>query len=434
MDASRQANHAKPPLRVVIVGGGSGGHITPLLAVSHELKILQPACQIIYVGQRGDSLGDVPARDPSVDATYTVRAGKLRRYHGEGIRQLLDISTLLQNIRDVGFVLLGIGQSYRLLRRLKPQVIFTRGSFVSVPVAIAAVFLGIPYITHDSDAIPSLANRIIARWAAVHAVALPKETYPYPQAKTIMVGVPVSHKYHLLRYEDKVILRSELGLQAAQKIILVTGGGLGAQRLNDAVAAVVPELLDRYPSLVLIHLAGRSLANDLCKLYDKTLMSYPSGVAGSASANGVSVEDASADASADDGASRRARVRVIGFTDSLYKYSGVADVVIARAGGTSMAEFAAQAKACIIVPNPQLAGGHQTKNAQVLADQDAIRVLDEPSLKADPQILLRELSDLLDNPALAVQLGNRLHSLAQSDSAQKLAGLVFKLGIQKIKQ
>jgi UDP-N-acetylglucosamine--N-acetylmuramyl-(pentapeptide) pyrophosphoryl-undecaprenol N-acetylglucosamine transferase len=190
-----QADRAGRPLRIVMTGGGSGGHITPILAIAHQLKLLRPDCQIIYIGQKGDSLGDIPAQDSNIDQTYTVRAGKLRRYHGEGLRQLFDLPTVGKNARDVGYVVAGLGQSYRLLRRLQPDVLFVKGGFVGVPVGLAAAKLGIPYITHDSDALPGLANRIIARWAALHAVALPKEVYHYPAANTVTVGVPISHEF-----------------------------------------------------------------------------------------------------------------------------------------------------------------------------------------------------------------------------------------------
>src|SRR4051812_13236879 len=107
-------------MTIVLTGGGSGGHITPLLAVAAELKKQQPETRLIYIGQRGDGLGDIPARDPHFDETYTVRAGKFRRYHGEGLKQLLDLPTLYKNSRDFWRVLRGLRESYHLLKRLQP--------------------------------------------------------------------------------------------------------------------------------------------------------------------------------------------------------------------------------------------------------------------------------------------------------------------------
>lgn len=206
-----------------MTGGGSGGHITPILAVAHELKILQPDVRIIYVGQRGDALADVPARHPSIDEVHSVSAGKLRRYHSEGLKQLLDVRTVLLNARDVFRVLAGIVQSYRLLKRLKPDVIFIKGGFVGVPVGLAAAGLKIPFITHDSDAIPGLANRIIARWARKHAVALPAEVYSYDPSRTVTVGVPVIHEYTRVTPETQRQYKQEIGLSDDAQLLFIIG-------------------------------------------------------------------------------------------------------------------------------------------------------------------------------------------------------------------
>src|SRR5665213_914894 len=207
-------------MTIVLTGGGSGGHITPLLAVAHELKQLHPGSRVIYIGQRGDSLADIPAQHPDIDEVYNVRAGKFRRYSGEGLKQLLDVSTVLKNVRDSGRVVMGLVGARRLLKRLKPDVIFIKGGFVGVPVGLAAAQLNIPFITHDSDAIPGLANRIIARWATAHAVALPKSAYDYPPDKTFTVGVPISHEFQPLSAALQKKYRQQLDI-AHEQVVFV---------------------------------------------------------------------------------------------------------------------------------------------------------------------------------------------------------------------
>lgn len=384
-------------MRIVLTGGGSGGHITPVLAVARELKQLQPDCKTIYIGQKGDSLADIPANDPNINKTYMIRAGKLRRYHGEGLKQVLDVETTGKNIRDVGFVVAGLAQSYRLLRKLRPDIVFVKGGFVGVPVGLAAAALGIPFITHDSDALPGLANRIIARWAKLHAVALPKEIYSYPANKTVTVGVPISYEYRLRSTEEIAALKTQLGLAIEQRVIFVTGGGLGAQRLNEAIVQIAADILGQ-PDIILIHAAGRNHETEISKRYDELLSD-----------------------------TARARVIVMGYTTKLYEYSAIAEIVVTRAGGTSMAEFAAQAKACIVVPNPMLTGGHQTKNAQALTDRRAIRLVEESEIQSSgPQALLVALQSLLDDPAAVQTLGRNLHALVQPDSAHRLAVLLLE--------
>jgi UDP-N-acetylglucosamine--N-acetylmuramyl-(pentapeptide) pyrophosphoryl-undecaprenol N-acetylglucosamine transferase len=385
-------------MKIVVTGGGSGGHITPNLAVARELKQLDPAIQVVYIAQTGDSLGDVPAADKNIDHVYTVRAGKFRRYHGEGWKQFLDVETLLKNLRDAFYVVVGLWQSFVLLGKIKPDVVFVKGGFVGVPVGLAAMLRRIPYITHDSDALPGLANRIVAPWAKLHTVAMPKEVYNYPAHNTITVGVPIMADFKVLTPAELQEYRHQLKLDEAGRVLLVTGGGLGAQRLNDAVATCLPELLIRYKDLYVVHIAGRNLEADVRQRYKQELSP----------------------------ADQR-RVVVKGFVSNMYQYSGAADVIVTRASGTAMAEFATQAKPTIVVPNPVLAGGHQLKNAKVLADRKAVRMVSETTLKDDHRALMPALTDLFDNPVKAAALGKKLETLAQPHAAHLLAVLLLEV-------
>src|SRR5258708_4624418 len=256
-------------MTIVLTGGGSGGHITPILAVASELKKLQPDATLVYIGQTGDQLLDIPTKHPAIDVVYTVRAGKFRRYHGEGLKQVFDVVTQAKNIRDAVRVAVGLWQSFWLLRRLRPQIVFSRGGFVSVPVCFGAKLNHIPYVTHDSDSVPSLANRIIARWAVLHAVALPKEIYPYSQKKTVTVGVPVGKEFEPVTSKLQQKYREELDLGSYKHVVLVTGGGNGADQLNKAVARAVPALLERHPELAVVHIAGRTLEKSLRSDYNE---------------------------------------------------------------------------------------------------------------------------------------------------------------------
>lgn len=381
---------------IALTGAGSGGHITPILAVAAEIKRRQPDTRLIYIGQRGDKLGDIPAAHPAIDAVYTVRAGKFRRYHGEGWKQLLDIPTFLKNARDAGYVLAGIYQSRRLLRQLQPDVIFIKGGFVGVPVGLAAAWLHIPYITHDSDSLPGLANRIISRWASKHAVALPPKIYKYPPEKTVMTGIPLQADFKPVTPELKQTYRSKLKLPAKAKVLFIIGGGLGAQRVNQAVAGAVPHLLREFTDLYVIQAAGRANETELQALYADKLSTAEQG-----------------------------RLQVHGFITDVYHYSGAADVIVTRAGATNLAEFALQGKACIVVPNPVLTGGHQLANARYLADQQAAVVIDETELAADPNRLARQVSGLLHDPARRRQLSVRLAKFAKPQATAELTKLIL---------
>jgi UDP-N-acetylglucosamine--N-acetylmuramyl-(pentapeptide) pyrophosphoryl-undecaprenol N-acetylglucosamine transferase len=384
-------------LTIILTGGGSGGHITPLLAVATELKRQQSDIHLIYIGQKGDKLGDIPAEHPAIDEVYSVRAGKFRRYHSEGWKQLLDLPTLLLNIRDSFYTLIGLWQSRRLLKKLQPDTVFVKGGFVGVPVGLAAASLHQPFVTHDSDAIPGLANRIIARWASTHAVALPKDVYQYPANRTITTGIPLQADFKPLTATLRKKYRKEIGVPERARLLFVIGGGLGSQRINYAVADAVPNLLREFPDLYVVHGAGRSNETEMQTLYTERLSEKEQG-----------------------------RLRVFGYLSDVYRYSGAADLVITRAGATNLAEFALQGKACVIIPSPYLTGGHQLKNAQYLAEHQAGAVLQETDLLADPNRLARQVSDLLRDDRTRQAYEKHIATFAKPEATKELAALILK--------
>lgn len=350
----------------------------------------------MYIAQKGDSLADVPKRDPNIDEVVAVSAGKFRRYHGEGIKQLLDVKTMFLNFRDMFRVMAGTYQSWRLLRKIRPEIIFVKGGFLGVPVGLAAARLHIPFVTHDSDAIPGLANRIIARWARLHAVAMPAEIYSYDRSKTVTVGIPVVADYQYVTAELKAHYRQELHIPDRAKMLFIIGGGLGAQRINEAVVTIMRQLLTAFPDLQVVHGVGRLNESDMKQRYQKLLT--PELIA---------------------------RVTTVGFLHDVYRYSGAADVVITRAGATNLAEFAVQGKACIVVPNPFLTAGHQLKNAAYLQEQAATEQINEIELADNPERLVGLITELLADPARQAVLGSNFRQFGHPNAAKELAQLLL---------
>lgn len=385
----------------MVTGAGSGGHITPVLAVAEQLKKLDSSLRIVYIGQRGDSLGDTVTSSPAIDSIKTIWAGKFRRYHGEGWRQMLDLKTMFLNLRDMFRVAAGLLQAFWLLRHERPAAIFIKGGFVGVPVGLAAAVLRIPYVTHDSDAIPGLANRVISRWAHYHAVALAADLYSYPAHKTVTVGVPVSARYQAVTAAQQQGQKRTLGIGVDAKLMLVTGGGLGAARLNQAMLSVCQPLMSGVPGLCIVHTVGRGNEEAMRAGYADQLE-----------------------------AANLQRVTVLGYTTDLSEYSAAADLVLTRAGATAIAELAVQNKACLIVPSPFLAGGHQLKNAEALEKAQAVAVLADGDL-ANEQKVLQTLVRLLQDDAERQRLASNLHAMAHPQAAQELAKLIMKTAERK---
>jgi UDP-N-acetylglucosamine--N-acetylmuramyl-(pentapeptide) pyrophosphoryl-undecaprenol N-acetylglucosamine transferase len=379
-------------MKVLLTGGGTGGHITPLLAVAQKLKDLDPSTEIVYVGERGTKFASMTAGDNAFDAQYKVFAGKFRRYNGESwLKRLLDVKTNLLNIRDGFYLVLGLIESWFLLRKVKPDVILLKGGFVGVPIGLAAR-KRIPLVTHDSDAVPGLANRLVSRWAVYHATGMPPEFYQYPKDKMKYVGVIISDRYELVTPSLMHEYRKDLGLPTDAQVLMITGGSLGSQEVNKAVVQFAPQLLESMPKLQIIHQVGSRNTNVYGDFVD-------------------------------------ARLAVHGLLEynKLHKYSGAADIIITRAGASMIAEFGIQGKACIVVPNPLLAGGHQTKNADFLKARQAAVVVDEKQL-ANADTLKNAVIDLLQDDAKREELGSHLHDLTVVDAADNLAKILLSVG------
>lgn len=385
-------NGASP--KIMMVGGGSGGHLTPLLAVAVVLKATNPAVRVVVVGQRNENLQEVVAHS-SIDQVYGISAGKFRRYHGESLfAHIRDIKTIALNTRDFFRFMHGIGEAWRLLGRERPDVIMLKGGFVCVPVGIAARFRKIPYITHDSDAIPGLANRIVAKHARFNTTAMPAHVYPYKPGKTLQVGIPLRQEFTLVSAEQQIQFKQKLGIAATVPVLCCIGGGLGAQKLNHALAHISRDLLTRYQDLVILHVAGQKTYQETLQLYQRQLASP--------------LLD---------------RVRVFDFYNDLYELSGAADVVLSRAGATSIAELAVQGKPCVIVPNPVLTGGQQLHNARALQKAEAALVVDEDNTDE----IQRSLEKLLDSEELRVSYSEHVLKLAYEHSAETIVKLLLAI-------
>lgn len=378
------------------MGGGSGGHVTPVLAVNNELSKLRKDLEVRFwcdsaYAKRAKSLfryADTPVK------VQTVRAGKLRRYNATALwKQLLDIPTVVRNFIDIFIVFIGFIQSFFRLLLWRPSVIFLKGGFVCLPVGYAAMLLRIPYVIHDSDAHPGLTNRLLAPYARMIATGSPLEYYHYPEEKARYVGIPVQSSAHTYSVSEKQHLKKLLKVPENEPLVVVTGGGLGAKRINDAMVAISDSLLKRAS---VIHLSG-------VWQYQELTHQVP----------------------------RNDRYKLISFVDNteyMAQIIAAADVVVTRAGATSMAELAAVGATTIIVPNAQLTGGHQVKNAKVFSDAEAAVVVDELQFGAQPQLLLDTIIALLDDTQKRQLLGQKLMTFSRPDAALEVAKMIQQTG------
>lgn len=318
----------------------------------------------------------------------TILAGKFRRYHNISfLKQLLDISTTFQNIVDLFWVGVGLIQSFILIWRIKPDVVFAKGGFVCLPVGLAAAMLKKPLVIHDSDAHAGLTNRILARFATVIATGSPLENYNYPIGRAHYVGIPVDSNFKPVSPINQAKLKTEIGLNPQKPLLVVTGGGLGARNLNLATVEVAPKILKKAS---IIHITGAANFDEVQKAaadnIDYYLKSFVS--------------------------------------EGMAKIFGAADIVVTRAGATTLQELAAMAKPIIIIPNKLLTGGHQVKNAEVYQRAKAAIIIDEDNLICDPDILAKTINELLGNPEKRQAMAKALYRFAKNDAATDTAALI----------
>lgn len=275
---------------------------------------------------------------------------------------------------------------------MHPNVIFSKGGFVALPVALAAKILKIPIVTHDSDAVPGLANRIIGRWASAVATGMPADNYDYPKAKVRYVGIPIDTKVKKVTPKLQVEYKKQLNLPKDSMVLLIAGGSSGSTQINNLITQIAKELLETHLQLHIIHLAGAANEQSVRQSY-------------SGLNNALNQ-----------------RVSVLAGTDEFYKLAGAADLIITRAGATTIAELAAAGKTALIIPSPHLAGGHQLKNAEILAHLDAAVVA---PAEAGPDELQALINELLNDHARRFELARNLFATAKTSASKELATLLI---------
>ncbi len=363
--------------KVVLTGGGTAGHIWPTLIVAGELEKQNPKIKFIYIGSKsGLEAKIIPGTKYKF---YGISTGKLRRYFS------------FQNFLMPFQVLIGFFQALKILAREKPDVIFAKGGYVTVPTVLAGWFLKIPAIIHESDSVLGLANRFLSRFARKIATAYPSRYYPKKyQRKIFWSGLPTGKEFFKA---EKNKAYQVFGLSDKLPIVLVFGGSQGAAKINYLVSRILKNLLEKCQ---LIHITG-SLDFEKISKKQKSLSSK-----------------------------LKERYKVFEFLSKEMPLAfKVADLLVCRCGANSLAEIAALKKAAILIPLPTSASNHQFHNAQIFKENRAAQVLTEDKIK--PSMLAKKILDLISRPFLLKNLRERAGRFYKPDAAKILAREILKI-------
>lgn len=387
-------------MKILVVGGGSGGHVTPVVAVVREILKVRPRAKIEFWT---DKKYYKNARKITIENGLDIKirkvvAGKLRRYTNfTFITYLQNFDVVIKNVIDFFKTIGGLFQSFFRLLTNRPDVIFLKGGYVCLPVGVVAHLLRIPYVIHDSDAAPGLTNRVLSKHATKIATGMPLEYYNYPEDRAEWTGIPISEEFSPATEAKQRALKKELGFDEKKPLIVVTGGSLGAQHINEAMREILPQVL-KISSVMLI--AGRERYPEMLDLKD-----YEVWEEGELKTN----------------------FRMIEFSAEMYKLFGAADVVISRAGASTMTELSSMAKAVIMVPNEKLPGYHQVKNAAAYEKANAAVVVADDKMHEDPELLLKAICRLINHPEDREEISKNLKKFSKDNAAENLAKTIISV-------
>ncbi len=366
-------------MRIILTGGGTGGHLTPLVAVAERLRAkLSTEADILYVGSGAEMEKQIMA-EAGIPVKF-VTSGKMRRYFS------------VQNFIDFFKVPIGFIQSLWILLRFMPDVIFSKGGYVAVPIVLAAWLYRIPIMIHESDSSPGIANQFLSKFAKRIAVAYPTAEEYFPKEKTALVGNPIRFQ---VTEGDAHMFRREIGFTESRKTILILGGSQGSKVINDAIIKVLPQLLKHFQ---IIHQTGQDNLQDVVS--EAAFMGVKAGHDG---------------------------YWAVGFMNAnkLRDAFALSDLVISRAGATFITEIAANGKPAIMIPISQSANDHQRMNAYALARIGAAHVLEEENL--GEHILIESIERILNDEQLQKNMTEKIKTFYHPNAADVIANGIIEL-------
>ncbi len=366
--------------RILIAASGTGGHLFPGLAIADAFRRRDPATEVTFVGTtRG------------LEATLIPRAGfELERIEIAGLKRVgwrQALATLLWRVPK------SLWQSWRIVRRRRPDLVIGVGGYTSGPVLLIAALSGIPTLILEPNAYPGFTNRVLAPLVRAAAVAFP-EAASFFGAKARMTGNPVRAEFFAM--PD---LARERRARTPERHLLIFGGSQGSRALNERMVEALPRLFaslrERASALVVTvtHQTGERDAAWVRAAYER-----------------AGLQD---------------RVTVVPFIERMAEEMARADLVICRAGATTLAELAAAGKPALLIPLPTAADDHQRKNAQALERAGAARCLLQD--EATPERLAEMIRELLDDPARLDEMAECARRRARPEAAHAIVALAFEL-------
>lgn len=373
-------------MRVLMSGGGTGGHINPALAIADKIKLNDKDAVIEYVGTaRG------------LEATLVPKSGyKMHFIKVRGFKRSLSLSNFDAAVKAVTSVI----EAKKIIKKFKPDIVIGTGGYVCWPVLKAAAKMGVPTIVHESNAYPGVTTRMLSKYVDKILVGF-EESKKYldcDESKVMHVGSPVSEKMLCANKEEA---REKLGIPEGTKAVVSAGGSLGAMALNKNVY----ELIKNYTltsNVYHFHATGNAGWDEQSALY-----------------KALGFVETEKDVL------RKSNVTVCRYIYNMHELLPASDVAICRAGAMTLSELSVLGKAAVIVPSPYVTNNHQFKNAKVLCDKNAGVLIEEKDLTGE--LLTESIRNILENDEKRRDMENNVRTFAVTDTLDRIYDIVKKL-------
>lgn len=367
-------------MRVILTGGGTGGHIYPALAIAQGLLARDAGIKILYVGIRD-----------GMEARLVPEAGlAFSGISGKGLPRKLSLET----IKVLGKSVKALWETKNILREFHPDLVVGTGGYVSGPVVLTAALFNIPTLLHEQNALPGITNRLLARVVRHVMVTFPESSRHFGVKKKIeLVGLPVRPEIGKVSRE---IGARHFSLRPDRMTILVTGGSRGARTLNQAMTDVLENLVHN-SEIQVIWATGKLTYEETINELDKRGIFW-----------------------------RRPEWHILEYLNDMPEALACSDLYIGRAGAASLAELMTAGIPSILIPYPYAAENHQEHNAQALVQAGAARIILDSELNG--KRLYEEVNELISQPALLAKMGQAARALAQPQALNKIVELCLATG------
>ncbi len=368
-------------MRILLAGGGTGGHINPAISIANEIKAHHPDAEFLFA-----------ATPHGMENTLVPKAGyNVAHIKVAGFKRSFSPSDIIHNFKSLGYLMTASSRAKKIIDDFKPDAVIGTGGYLSGPILLAAQKKKIPTFIHEANAFPGVTTKALAKNADVIMLAFPEAKKYLPEGKHYeVVGIPVRQEFITT---SKSEARKELGLDE-NFTILSFGGSQGALRINE-IAADIMKWHSEKGEINHIHGYGKHGKDTFPEMLKE---------------RNIDIE-------------KLPRIEIKEYIDNMHLYVAAADIVISRAGASTIMELEVAGKASVLVPYPYAAENHQYHNAKVLSDADASILIEEKNYNREK--LIEKLNELYENPERLKEFSQNASSLAVLDTNERIYNIIM---------